>query len=92
MEFLPLIAIALLFWFLIVRPQRRRAAAQASLQDSLEPGQEVMTTSGLYGRIESIDGEVVRLEIAPGTSIRIDRRAVGNRVSAPPDLPESSVP
>jgi len=92
MEFLPLIAIAVLFWFLIVRPQRRRAVAQTRLQSALEPGQEVVTASGLYGRIEGIDGDVVRLEIAPGTTVRVDRRAVARSASAQADLPESSVP
>ena len=92
MEFLPLVLIALLFWFLIIRPQRRRATEQAQLQNALEPGQEVMTASGLYGRVESIDGDVIRLEIAPGTTVRVDRRAVAKRVLERAESEESPVP
>ena len=92
MEFLPLILIALLFWFLIIRPQRRRAAEQAQLQSALEPGQDVMTASGLYGRIESVDDDVIALEIAPGTTVRVDRRAVAKRVLERADSQESPVP
>jgi preprotein translocase subunit YajC len=92
LEFLPLALIALLFWFLIIRPQRRRAAAQTQLQNALEPGQEVMTASGLYGRIESIEEDVIRLEIAPGTTVRVDRRAVANRIAEQADSGGSPVP
>ena len=76
MEYLPLLLIAVLFWFLIIRPQRRRAAQQAQLVAGLEPGQDVVTAGGLHGRIESVSEDEVRLEIAPGTVVRVDRRAV----------------
>jgi preprotein translocase subunit YajC len=79
-EFLPLILLAVLFWFLILRPQRARSRQAAALVDSLEAGQDVMTSSGFYGRIEAIDGEEVHLELAPGTVVRVDRRAIATRV------------
>ena len=80
MEFLPLALLALLFWFLVVRPQRRRGRDQAALADSLEPGMDVMTSSGFFGRIEAVEGEEVRLELAPGTVVRVDKRAIASRV------------
>ena len=80
MEFLPFVAIAVIFWFLIVQPQRRRGRQQAALVASLEPGQEVLTSAGFYGRIESIEGEHVRLELAPGTVVRLDKRAIAARL------------
>jgi preprotein translocase subunit YajC len=80
MEFLPLVVLALLFWFLIIRPQRRRGQRQAQLIASLEPGQEVLTSAGFYGRIHGIEGDEVRLELAPGTVVRVDRRAIASRV------------
>jgi preprotein translocase subunit YajC len=80
MEFLPLVVLALLFWFLIIRPQRRRGQRQAQLIASLEPGQEVLTAAGFYGRIQEIEGDEVRLELAPGTVVRVDRRAIASRV------------
>jgi preprotein translocase subunit YajC len=79
MEFLPLAALAVLFWVLIVRPQRRRGRAQAELVAQLEPGQEVLTSAGFYGRIERIEGDEVRLELA-GTVVRLDKRAIAARL------------
>jgi preprotein translocase subunit YajC len=80
MEFLPLVALALLFWLFILRPQRRRTAQQTALWSGLEPGQEVVTLGGLHGRIQSLDEDSVWLEVAPNTVVRVDRRAVARRV------------
>ena len=76
MEFLPLVLLAVLFWFLIIRPQRNRAQRQGRLIESLERGQEVVTTGGLYGRIDHVGEDDIRLEIAPDTVVRVDKRAV----------------
>jgi preprotein translocase subunit YajC len=67
--------------FLFIRPQRRRQKEQQAMQQSIGPGDEVVTTSGIVGRVQSMNDDRVRLEIAPGTTIEIVRRAVGQRVS-----------
>jgi len=76
MEFLPLAVLAVLFWILIIRPQRRRAQRQGELLEGLERGQEVVTAGGLYGRIDHVDEDHIRLEIAPETFVKVDKRAV----------------
>jgi preprotein translocase subunit YajC len=76
MEFLPLVVLAVLFWVLIIRPQRNRAQRQGRLVESLERGQEVVTAGGLYGRIEHVGDDDIRLEIAPETVVRVDKRAI----------------
>ena len=76
MEFLPLAVLAVLFWVLIIRPQRRRAQRQGELLEGLERGQEVVTAGGLYGRIDHVDDGHIRLEIAPETFVKVDKRAV----------------
>ena len=76
MEFLPLVLLAVLFWVLIIRPQRRRAQRQGQLIEGLERGQEVVTAGGLYGRIDHVDDDHIRLEIAPETFVKVDKRAV----------------
>jgi preprotein translocase subunit YajC len=86
MEFIPLAVLAVLFWLLIIRPQRRRAALQKQLVATLERGQDVVTAGGLYGRIKEVDDEEVQLEIAPEVVVRVDRRAVSQRVSEPSTL------
>ncbi|MEO5710442.1 MAG: preprotein translocase subunit YajC [Nocardioidaceae bacterium] len=74
--FLPFVLIALVFWFLIVRPQRRRQQDLASTQSSLAVGTEVMLGSGIFGTVASLDDETLRLELAPGTTIKVARQAV----------------
>ncbi|MDH4111366.1 MAG: preprotein translocase subunit YajC [Actinomycetota bacterium] len=81
--FAPLILMGGVFYFLLIRPQRRRARAQQELLRSVEIGDEVVTTSGVYGMITDIDeeNEVVTVEISPGTRIRMVRAGIGRIVS-----------
>lgn len=73
---LPFVLIALVFWFLIVRPQRRRAQALKATQSTLGVGSEVMLTSGIFGRVASLDDETILLELSPGTVVKVSRQAV----------------
>lgn len=88
MEFIPLVLIALLFWFLVIQPQRRRNRRQALVWDALEPGQRVLTAGGLYGRVERIEGDEVTLEVADDVVVRVDKRAITGRVEEGPSLPD----
>jgi preprotein translocase subunit YajC len=67
-------------YFLLIRPQRRRQREQASLQKSVEIGDEVMTTSGVYGFVTGFDGDICWLEIDDNVQIRIARAAVQRKV------------
>lgn len=67
------------FYFLIIRPQRKRSKAQRELSDSLEVGQEVRTIGGIHGTVISADDESVLLSVEEGR-IRVSRRAIGARV------------
>ena len=73
---LPLVAILALFWFMVVRPQQRRQKEVVSLQSSIDVGQRVMMSSGVFGTVTSIVDDRARLEIAPGTEIEIARAAI----------------
>lgn len=86
-SFLPLVAIALLFWLMVVRPASRRQKAVAQLQADLQPGQRVMLTSGIYGVVRSLSDERARVEIASGTEIEVVRAAI-SAVDKPADLTE----
>jgi preprotein translocase subunit YajC len=72
------------FYLLLWRPQQRRMAAARALQGRLELGDEVMTTSGIFGRIVELGDDDLRLEIAPGTVVRVARGAIGERFTADP--------
>jgi preprotein translocase subunit YajC len=76
--------IALLTWFLFVRPRRRMMNRQRELLGALSTGDQVVTVGGMYGTIIALDGDEVRLEIAPDVVIRVARRAVAGRVGPPP--------
>ena len=90
---LPLLLLAGAFVVLVVLPMRARSRAlqQArQLQESLSVGTEVMTTSGLYGRVAGVDEETVDLEVSPGVSVRWAKAAIAEvRTSAGP-VPEQS--
>ncbi|MGZ4353507.1 MAG: preprotein translocase subunit YajC [Gaiellaceae bacterium] len=77
---IPLAILFALFWFFIALPQRRRQRAHASMQDALSVGDEVITAGGLHGDVVEIDETVLRVEVAPGTVVRVDRRAIAARV------------
>ena len=79
---LPLVAILALFWFMVVRPQQRRQREVTALQNSIQVGQRVMMSSGIYGTIRSVTDDTARLEVAPGTEIEIARAAIA-RVDEP---------
>jgi preprotein translocase subunit YajC len=84
-----LIVIVVLFflmWLLLVRPQRRRSRQQMEMQDALRKGEEIITAGGLHGTVVSIEDDVLEIEIAKGTIVRLDRRAVAARVE--PEKPE----
>lgn len=76
-----LLLIVVAFYFLIVRPQRRRMRDMRNLQASIEVGDEVMTTAGIYGVVRAIDDVAVEIQIAPGTTVRFARGAIAQRVS-----------
>ena len=84
---LPLVLLFVFFYLLILRPARNRQRQAQALQRSLAVGQEVMTTSGLYGRIVTLEDEVVVLETAPGVTSRWARGAVARVVPSAGDAP-----
>ena len=76
-QFLPIILIFIVFYFLLIRPQQKRAKQHKQLVESLKRGDAVITSSGIYGRIVSVDGNVLTIEIAKGTEIKILKGYVG---------------
>ena len=69
------------FYFLLIRPQRNRQRAQQALVASLEVGDDIMTTGGIFGTIVEIDDDegTVSVEIAPGTRVRMLRQGISQR-------------
>ncbi len=80
MSLLPFVAIAVVFYFLIVRPQRTRAQQQRRLVDSLGSGDRVVTIGGLHGTIQSVDEDTVQLELAPNVVVTFAKQAIARRM------------
>jgi len=84
--FLYLALLAVAFFILIVRPQRRQMAARRALIASLEVGDDVITAGGIYGTILEISDTNLRVEVAPGVTLTIAREAVSSRPAPPPEV------
>ncbi|MFI5054142.1 MAG: preprotein translocase subunit YajC [Acidimicrobiia bacterium] len=84
--------IALAFFVLIVRPQRRRLAAHRAFVTRLSVGDDVVTTGGIFGTVRGLEDDRVDLEISPGVVIAVARAAVAQSANAaiPPAAPGSS--
>ena len=75
----PFIIILLLIglaWVFVVMPSRRRRDSHASMQDSVEVGDEIITAGGLHATVREAGEDRLRIEIAPGVVVTLDRRAV----------------
>jgi preprotein translocase subunit YajC len=87
-ELLLIVAVLALLWLFLIMPQRRRQAAQNRLMEELEVGDEIITVGGLFGEVRRIEDDEVHVELAPGTTVRLAKRAVAAVVESEED-PES---
>lgn len=79
---LPFVLIFVVMYFLMIRPQQKRAQEQRRLVSSLEPGDEVVTIGGVFGDIVEVDDAEVILEVYDGTQVKFLRSAVARKVVA----------
>jgi preprotein translocase subunit YajC len=77
---LPVVLLGAMY-MLVIRPQQKRVREQAALVSSLEVGDEVLTSAGIYGTITLIDGEVMLVEVADGLEMRMSKQAVTQLVT-----------
>lgn len=70
-------------WIVLIVPRQREVRRHRQLVASLSVGDEVMTSSGIYGTISSLEPDEVRLEVAPGLELKMARRAVAAKVPEP---------
>ena len=71
MAWLPIILMFVVFWFLLIRPQQKKMKEQQKMQDSLEKGEEVVTQSGIFGKVTGVTDKVVTLEIANNVRVKM---------------------
>lgn len=68
--------IFLIFWVILIRPQRKEMERHQSFLEALKVGDEVVTAGGLFGKVTAVDGPVIQLEIARGTKIKVERQRI----------------
>ena len=76
MTFLPMIGIFVVFYFLLIRPQQKRAKEAKAMLEALQKGDEVITAGGIVGKISKLAEQYATIEIAPNTEITVQRAAV----------------
>ena len=74
-----IVAMFALLWLLLIRPQRSRQQQQQHMLESVDVGDEILTSGGIIAVVRGVDDEAneLHVEIAPGIEVRMDRRAVG---------------
>ncbi len=78
MSFLPLILIFVVFYFLLIRPQTKRAKEHKKMVEGLAKGDEVVTNGGLLGRITEVGENFVQVQIADSVEVKVQKQAVAN--------------
>ena len=73
MSFLPLILIFVVFYFLLIRPQQKKAKEHQAFLSALKKGDTVVTGGGIHGKITGLTDSVVTLEIAENTRVKVSR-------------------
>jgi len=77
MQFVPLILIFLVFYFLMIRPQKKRMEQEQSFLKTLSKGDEVYTKSGMVGTVAGLADQFITLEISDGVKIKVIRNQIG---------------
>ncbi|HEY9123443.1 MAG TPA: preprotein translocase subunit YajC [Bacteroidales bacterium] len=75
-QLLPILLIIVVFYFFMIRPQMKRQKELKNFRDSLQKGDKVITTGGIYGRIVEIQDHVVFVEIDQNVKIKVDKAAL----------------
>ncbi|MDQ2917304.1 MAG: preprotein translocase subunit YajC [Casimicrobiaceae bacterium] len=76
LTFLPMVAIFVVFYFLLIRPQQKKQKEARTMLEALEKGNEVVTAGGVLGRIVKLDEQYVTVEVAPNVQMVVQRASV----------------
>lgn len=75
-QVLPIVAIGLVFYFLVIAPAGKQRRKQEEMIGALKKGDRVLTTGGIHGSIQSVEGEIVHLKIAENVKVKVARSAI----------------
>lgn len=75
-QFLPIAAIILIFYFLVIAPANRQRKKTEAMLQALKKGDRVLTSGGLYGQVQSVENDVVWVKIADNVKVKLAKSAV----------------
>lgn len=76
LSFLPLVLIFVVFWFLIIRPQKKQQDVRRKMLEAVKRGDRVLTTGGLYGVVKDVKGDVLVIAIAENVKVEVAKGAI----------------
>ena len=79
-SFLPLIVIFVIFYFLLIRPQSKKAKEHKQMVEALAKGDEIVTNGGVLGKIVKVGDNFIEVEVAEGMNLKVQRQAVSTLV------------
>ncbi len=82
LSFLPIILIFVIFYFLLIRPQQKRAKEHRMLLANLKVGDQVLTNGGIYGRITGLRDDIVTVEISDKVRVKVSRGHIAGVVKS----------
>jgi len=78
MNLVPLVLMFAIFYFLLIRPQQKKAKEHKALLDNIKKGDQVVTAGGMHGKVTAMDDSVVTLEIATGVNVKFNKGHVAS--------------
>ena len=88
MTIFPFILIFVIMYFMVIRPQQKKAKEHQELLNKLKKNDEVMTSGGIYGKVIDLKDTIVTIEVAPNVRIRIARPQIASVISAEKPAPK----
>jgi preprotein translocase subunit YajC len=88
--FIPLILMFAIFYFLLIRPQQKKAKQHKTMLSAMKKGDRAVTSGGLHGVITGLTDEIVTMEIAPKVRVKISRGSIAGIFSGPPPKAENT--
>jgi preprotein translocase subunit YajC len=86
LSFLPLVLVFVIFYFLLIRPQQKKAKDHQQMLGKLKKNDEVMTSGGIYGKVTALTDNIVTVEVAPNVRIRVNRPQISAVVTGEKSL------
>lgn len=78
LQFLPLIALAVLFYFMLIRPQMKRSKEHRQMLGNLAKGDEIVTSGGLAGKVTGLGEVFINLEVADNVSVKVQKQSIAS--------------